>query len=262
MNKVMTAQEFADRLIDTAKNYKTLYIKGCIGAPMNEKNKKRYTTNCDYNKRADRKKKIEAASADTFGFDCVCLCPKSILWGWCGDVNATYGGAVPESNGVPDWGTEKMIGACADVSEDFDSIAVGELVWMKGHVGAYVGDGLVVECSPKWKDGAQITACNRDVPGYNRRNWKKHGKLPWVDYGEEEETVDVKLDILKKGAKGEQVKTLQRLLLMLGYSMKGYGVDGSFGGATETAVKTFQKNQGLTIDGSVGKATWDKMLKG
>ena len=28
----------------------------------------------------------------------------------------------------------------------------------------------------------QITACNCDKPGYNRRNWSKHGKLPYVKY--------------------------------------------------------------------------------
>lgn len=86
------------------------------------------------------------------------------------------------------------------------------------------------------------------------------------DYAKEntskgEKTVNIEMTVLKKGAKGEQVKTLQRLLIALGFAMK-YGVDGSFGGATETAVKAFQKAEGLTVDGSVGKATWTKLLKG
>lgn len=46
---------------------------------------------------------INAASADTFGFDCVCLI-KGVLWGWHGDKNAVYGGATYTSNGVPDIG--------------------------------------------------------------------------------------------------------------------------------------------------------------
>lgn len=82
-----------------------------------------------------------------------------------------------------------------------------------------------------------------------------------------EKTVNIEMTVLKKGAKGEQVKTLQRLLLAMGYKLvsasgKAYGVDGSFGGATELAVRAFQDDTGLAVDGSVGKATWTKLLKG
>lgn len=79
-------------------------------------------------------------------------------------------------------------------------------------------------------------------------------------------TVSIEMSVLKKGATGEQVKTLQMLLNAKGYKMqndgKTYGVDGSFGGATENAVRSFQKANGLEVDGSVGKATWNKLLKG
>jgi N-acetyl-anhydromuramyl-L-alanine amidase AmpD len=76
--------------------------------------------------------------------------------------------------------------------------------------------------------------------------------------------VSVNLKVLQKGAKGEQVKTLQRLLIGSGYVMKNgtktYGVDGSFGTATENAVKAFQKARKLSDDGIVGKATWAALL--
>lgn len=75
-------------------------------------------------------------------------------------------------------------------------------------------------------------------------------------------TVMIEMKVLTKGSKGEQVKTLQRLLLAMGYNLGGYGVDGSFGGATYNAVKVFQKEKGLSVDGSVGSATWNKLLKG
>lgn len=65
---------------------------GCFGAPMNAANKKRYCNNHSYNKQATRQKMIMAASADTFGFDCVCLI-KGLLWGWNGNASKTYGGA-------------------------------------------------------------------------------------------------------------------------------------------------------------------------
>ena len=68
------------------------------------------------------------------------------------------------------------------MTTDFSKIEVGEAVWMEGHIGVYVGDGLAVECTPRWDNKVQITACNRNVAGYNRRNWTKHGKLPYVTY--------------------------------------------------------------------------------
>ena len=76
----------------------------------------------------------------------------------------------------------------------------------------------------------------------------------------EDLTVSIEMTVLTKGSKGEQVKTLQRLLLALGYDPNG--VDGSFGPGTDKAVRAFQKAKGLAVDGSVGKATWNKILKG
>lgn len=184
MATVMKSTEFVRRLKDAATNHKTLYVMGCFGAPMNAKNKARYTSNHKYNKDPKRTAMINAASADTFGFDCVCLI-KGILWGWCADKNRVYGGASYASNGVPDLGADTMITKCSDLSTDFSKIVPGEAVWMKGHIGVYVGDGLSVECTPKWANKVQITACNRSISGYNRRNWTKHGKLPYIEYVEE-----------------------------------------------------------------------------
>lgn len=176
---MMKASELVSKAIDIAKNYKTLYVMGCFGAPMTAANKKRYTANHSYNKAAARVKMINAASADTFGFDCVCLI-KGILWGWDGDKNATYGGAKYASNNVPDIGADSMIKKCPDASTTgWDSMEVGEVVWTTGHIGIYIGDGLAVECTPKWKNCVQITAVANigSKSGYNARTWK-HGHSP------------------------------------------------------------------------------------
>lgn len=58
---------------------------------------------------------------------------------------------------------------------------------------------------------------------------------------------------LKRGASGEAVKELQRLL--------GIKDDGIFGIATETSVKIYQKQHNLQIDGIVGRQTWDTLTK-
>ena len=100
------------------------------------------------------------------------------------------------------------------------------------------------------------TAC----PGKNYPfNGIVNGKVNEVKGGN---TVNVELNVIGKGDEGEQVKTLQRLLLALGYDLGKSGVDGDFGTKTDTAVKAFQKKNKLDVDGIVGKDTWNKLLKG
>ncbi|MBE5796266.1 MAG: hypothetical protein E7327_02685 [Clostridiales bacterium] len=63
--------------------------------------------------------------------------------------------------------------------------------------------------------------------------------------------------VLKVGADGAEVKKLQTRLKELGY-YKG-SVDGDFGTGTETAVKNFQQQNGLSADGVAGTRTLDKL---
>ena len=182
----MKAAFLVDKCKHIAKDLKTLYVMGCFGAPMNATNKARYSDNNEYNRRPERQAMINAASADTFGFDCVCLI-KGILWGFSGDKTKVYGGASYASNGVPDYGANTMIQVCSGVSTDFSTIKPGEAVWKSGHIGVYIGDGLAVECTPSWENKVQITAVGNigSKSGYHTRTWTSHGKLPYVDYTEE-----------------------------------------------------------------------------
>ena len=61
---------------------------------------------------------------------------------------------------------------------------------------------------------------------------------------------------LKRGSKGDRVRELQTKLNKVGSNI---AVDGSFGPATENAVKEFQKNYGLAVDGIVGPNTTKKL---
>jgi hypothetical protein len=273
---VMKASEFVDKLNDVVKNYKTLYVMGCFGAPMTDKNKTRYCKNHDYNKKPTRTAMIKAASADTFGFDCVCLI-KGILWGWNGDKTKTYGGAQYATKGVSDTSADGRIKLCEGVTTDFSNIQVGEAVWCKGHIGVYIGDGLAIECTPAWKNCVQVTAVKNigTKSGYNARTWTKHGKLPYIEYDvttsapsntesntevKNEEVCNVEVKVLKKGSEGKAVEALQALLIANGHSCGIAGKDGEFGSTTEKAVKAYQKAHKLTVDGIVGPATWGKLL--
>ena len=188
MAKVMTNSLFVAKQKDIAKNYKTLYVNGCFGAPLTSSTYTRYLTNTSYNRKPTRQEIIKAhtnTNPITFGFDCVCLI-KGILWGWSGNKNKAYGGAQYAVNGVPDVGTEEIINYCSGVSSTFDvnTMYPGELLWLSGHVGIYIGNGLAVECTPAWDDCVQFS-CVGNIgakPGYNCRSWAKHGRLPWIDY--------------------------------------------------------------------------------
>ncbi|MGB8691584.1 MAG: peptidoglycan-binding domain-containing protein, partial [Microcoleus sp.] len=66
--------------------------------------------------------------------------------------------------------------------------------------------------------------------------------------------------ILKHGARGEDVKRLQKVLNARGLCPEPIVLDGVFGPTTLTAVKKFQRQANLRADGVVGAETWDKLL--
>lgn len=73
--------------------------------------------------------------------------------------------------------------------------------------------------------------------------------------------VSPKLRQLKKGVKdGGDVKAVQTLLIVGGYSCGTQGADGSFGDSTDAAVRKYQSDHGLTADGVVGAVTWGRLL--
>jgi peptidoglycan hydrolase-like protein with peptidoglycan-binding domain len=66
--------------------------------------------------------------------------------------------------------------------------------------------------------------------------------------------------VISVGASGDVVKRLQRALRRT--PDPGIPVDGVFGSALETAVKSFQSGAGLTADGVVGPQTWNALPDG
>ena len=61
-------------------------------------------------------------------------------------------------------------------------------------------------------------------------------------------------ELLRIGSTGEGVRTLQQRLIEKGY--KPGPVDGIFGAQTASALREFQRNAGLSVDGVVGLQTW------
>ena len=154
----MKVQQFVDTAYDIATKYKTQYKLGGIG---------------EHN-------------GDLWYFDCVGLI-KSIYWGWCGDTNYSRGGAVYASNGLPDVGANKLFSDyCTNKSTDFTKIEVGELVWMDGHIGIYLGNRKVIEATSAWDNKVLISDIgnNGERTYYGRQvySWTHHGKFNLLDY--------------------------------------------------------------------------------
>lgn len=188
--------------------------------------------------------------------DCVGLI-KGYLWSDSATDN------TPTYNSAQDVSANGMRSKCKTTGtiNTLPEVA-GTLVFMEHHVGVYIGNGEVIEAR-----GHNYGVVKTKL---SSRPWKTWGYCPYITYGQAaqttqtaqktETTVDIKLNMLRKGSTGEQVKTLQRLLVSLGYNLGSPAVDGDFGSKTHTAVSSFQRSKGLTADGIVGKNTWSKLL--
>ena len=69
---------------------------------------------------------------------------------------------------------------------------------------------------------------------------------------------------LRRGSSGETVRLAQyflRVIALYDDEIPPITIDGSYGPATENAVRAFQKMQGLTVDGIIGPATWNALYE-
>ena len=164
--------------LDLALKVNTTYAFGGFGWQLNSAYKKRLLDNKRNANDKTIRDGINKGNDNTFAFDCVCL-PKGILWGWNANNKVSYGGAVYKANGVPDVNADQMMTSAhvTGLSTNFSKIKVGAFVGMKGHMGIYVGNGEVVECTPKW--GAKVLKSK-----LSERKWVNWGMSKYIDYSE------------------------------------------------------------------------------
>ena len=91
-----------------------------------------------------------------------------------------------------------------------------------------------------------------------KKFWKGHNKVIVDTFGGKPKTVTLDLPVLRRCMKGEAVEALQ--VLLSAATQYNLAPDGSFGSATENALKAYQKSAHLDVDGSCGKATWSSLL--
>ena len=100
----------------------------------------------------------------------------------------------------------------------------------------------------------EISSSSSLIYGYARPKYPVKGSANGSD-------VSISLPTVRKGDSGNAVKILQAFLVAYEYSIGISGIDGDFGSDTESAVKQFQKNSGISADGIVGENTWSELLK-
>jgi N-acetylmuramoyl-L-alanine amidase len=66
---------------------------------------------------------------------------------------------------------------------------------------------------------------------------------------------------LSRGDRGKEVLDVQTRLRGQGFELGREGVDGFFGPSTELAVRAFQQQRGLLVDGLVGANTWRELVE-
>lgn len=132
----------------------------------------------------------------------------------------------------------------------------------KHHVAMYCGNGLEVEASINengratgGKPGDQ-TAREFLIRAY--RNYPWNVVLRYTEAADGTAPVTTK-NYLAMGDKGDTVKTMQTMLIKLGYSCGKDGADGDFGNLSRQALVKFQSANGLTANGLYGEASKAKL---
>lgn len=275
MSKVFTSEEFINKLKWLANDVPTVYHSGSGWSQLNSNGKWRF--DC-----------VVSIKCILWGFKA----DKNLFRG--GTKYRSNGVEDFTCNG----GVEKY---STDVSRDFSKLVPGEYLCMKGtkynHAGVYLGNGKVFECTTAWGiRRCMISDINnkgeRSYKGVKSVPWTYHGKLIYIDYKDEPKPMNqvailqTKMNeqwncglavdghfgpLTTKACQEHQltfrinapimVKWLQNRLIELGYSVGKSGVDGGFGYDTLNAVKKYQKDHRLKVDGIVGKNTYYELTK-
>ena len=122
-----------------------------------------------------------------------------------------------------------------------DSVKTGQIIGIMGQTGKVSGKHLHwgIKHKGQWIDPEPYL--DKDYPVAQEQEKK-------------DITFTLEVRVLRRGCKGEDVKSLQRYLRGCGYTID---VDGSFGPATENVVECYQEDADgkLAVDGVAGPAT-------
>ena len=163
-------------------------------------------------------------------------------------INISGGGCTSQWNTKANW---QIQGPISEMPKDRVCCVFTGTASKKEHTGIYLGDGSTVECS----SGVQYFSPMKS-------KWKYYA-IPAGLYGDQPtpapEPDPDKKPTIRKGDSGTYVTLLQTMLIQRGYSCGSAGADGKFGNDTQYAVRKFQMDHGLQVDGIVGPKTWEAL---
>ncbi|GGV34297.1 hypothetical protein GCM10010182_67770 [Actinomadura cremea] len=163
---------------------------------------------------------------------------------WYSGTTANINRARPGDIVFFDWGYSDSIGAIDHVGVVEKVLGGGRVQTIEGNTGD--------ACKRRIRSASVIAGYGR--PAYSGGSSSGGSSASsWM------EDIVENLPLLKRGAKGEHVQTLQALLQAR--SHPEVEMDGDFGPSTETAVKAVQKWGRVTADGEVGPNTWPVLLR-
>lgn len=113
------------------------------------------------------------------------------------------------------------------------------------HTGIYLGNGMTIHMANSTDN------CVYETTDAGKWKWWSYAKF--IDYSKPLGAKPIITRILKMGSKGIDVKLLQDQLIKKGYNPGK--VDGDFGGNTYSALKHFQADNNISVDGIAGKQT-------
>ena len=231
------------------------YVYGAIGQDCTPENRKHYE-NPKYPEIINGcpvlsgKEGAKCSKCDNYGrhiYDC-----RGFTYRCLKDAGITIStvGATTQWNTTKDWAAR---GETSDMP-DLVCCVFKRRGDKMSHTGLHIGAGYIIHCSGEVKTGylSDTTWTNWAIPKglYDDKTIKNAARIKQVA-------------TLKKGSTGPEVKALQEKLKTLGYDPGT--IDGNYGTKTVSAVKAFQKDHLLTVDGIAGMATQaaiDEAVKG
>lgn len=154
----------------------------------------------------------------------------------------------------------------------YDSISVvvdevfGEYIQKRNYLEPYYAeycDGKIATC-PGMKQWGSLDLANRGYSALRILRYYYGDEINIVETNNIQDIVSsYRGTPLRRGDSGQQVRQIQEQLNAIAINYPNiqpiFPINGEFNAATEAAVRTFQQQFDLSVDGVVGKATWYKI---
>ena len=160
---------------------------------------------------------------------------------WC---SVKGKGVIPANRRVP--------GAAVFWGSSAGSIHHVAYLWKPVIAGKPEGDWYLIEARGVMYGVVKSKLLSRkpNFWGYMDKYFDYSENVTAEDVADIVETETLGSRVLKNGSEGNDVREMQSGLIRLGYDLGLWGADGEFGDQTEMAVKQFQSDHGLTVNGA------------